>query len=776
MRGGAVGGGAGEVNGVLIAALGGGILQVGADTLDSLMGGGNGSHGVDGLGEVGDLQGLDTGQQLCGPVVVVVGVVQLVGLVVAGNIEQSSQLIDDSINGVDGVADILCGGALLGTGDHQVSHGEGVAHVGVHVVGAGVGGGNPGTLDGQLMHGSVNGLGSGVDGVVNIAHGDVQGTGQHIVGPEVVGALLSSQNGGVLLIGQQNDNQILLGIDEGQGAGPALVTEGLVGGLSGPVGLTGQLALTPPAQAPLGIIQGLGLDELLDGGGGEVVVLAVAAGQHDGAQLGQVLGVGIHTGVAGDAVHGVVALLVVHGALADAVTHVVEVNDSSVVVAAQVVQVSTLVAVQLGGCTLVDGPAVLQGVVGDVVQAHGGPEDGVEVLVQTHAGDLLDDEAQQHVVGVGVGGLGAGLILQGRGHDHLVAILTALSVQSVGVGITAQRSGGQVEVVVVIHVVSLEAGLMHQNVLNGDAGLPLLGSLQILGIGGAVEVDKDGGLDELVITEDVHDLGVQIQLALLVQVLDGVVDGVHLGVGGQIVQGVGGHGDSVLRIDLSAVRIPAVDIAVGGILDHLAILDDGDLSAGEAVLDGGVHEVVDQVQGAGIHADILGLTLDDDGIADIDGDDLVLAHGGDIGNLNGVDAVHGDVSDVDLVGLAADHASSLDLHIVDKQTQRLNGGIQGDIDLALVTVTVPAAQAVDGQGVVGTVGECTVHLPVLIGQRNLGDTAVTGGGCIDCARGHDGEYHHDGQQQSKQLARCLFHCFCSLLIFMPPRRHRINRL
>ena len=203
-------------------------------------------------------------------------------------------------------------------------------------------------------------------------------------------------------------------------------------------------------------------------------------------------------------------------------------------------------------------------------------------------------------------------------------------------------------------------------------------------------------------------------------------------------------------------------MTVGAVLDQLAVLDDRDLSAGEAVLDGGVHEIVDHIQGGGVHAHVLGLTLDDNGVTGADGDDLVLAHGGDVGNLNGVDAVHGDVSDVDLVGLAAFHALGLDLDVVDKQTQRGDGCVQGDVDLALVTVTVEAAQAVDGQGVVGTVGECAVHLPILLRQRNLGDALVTGGGAGCQGDRHDGENHHDGQQQGNQLARCLFHLRYSL--------------
>ena len=217
-------------------------------------------------------------------------------------------------------------------------------------------------------------------------------------------------------------------------------------------------------------------------------------------------------------------------------------------------------------------------------------------------------------------------------------------------------------------------------------------------------------------------------------------------------------------------------MAVCAVLDQLAVLDDRDLCAGEAVLDGGVHEIVDHVQGGSVHANILRLALDDDGVTGADGDNLVLAHGGNVGDLNGVDAVHGDVSDVDQVGLAADHALGADLNIVDEQTEGLNGCVQGDVDLALVTVTVPAAQAVDGQGVVGTVGECAVHLPILIGQRNLGDTAVTGGGSGCRNGGHDGENHHNGHQQGNQLARCLFHLRYSLLIFMPRERHRMHKL
>ena len=210
-------------------------------------------------------------------------------------------------------------------------------------------------------------------------------------------------------------------------------------------------------------------------------------------------------------------------------------------------------------------------------------------------------------------------------------------------------------------------------------------------------------------------------------------------------------------------------MAVGAVLDQLAVLDDSDLGAGEAVLNGDVHEVVDHVQSAGIHADILRSTLDNDGVTGANGDDLVLAHRGNIGDLDGVDAVNSDVSNVDLVGLACGHALGLDLNIVDEQTEGLDGSVQGDVDLALVTVTVPAAQAVDSQGIVGTVGECTVHLPILSRQSHLGDTVVTGGGGAGAScktGGRNGENHHDGQQQSQQLARCLFHCVCSLLIII----------
>jgi hypothetical protein len=128
-----------------------------------------------------------------------------------------------------------------------------------------------------------------------------------------------------------------------------------------------------------------------------------------------------------------------------------------------------------------------------VLQAHGLPkvllQEGVEIL----AGDLLDDEAQEHVIHVGVDGLGAGLIDQGGLADGLGHLVLADGVEHV-VGVGVGQLGDLVEFVVVELGIGGEAGLVLENVGHSQLGLPGLGGLQVgrTGAVGSVVLDFNG--------------------------------------------------------------------------------------------------------------------------------------------------------------------------------------------------------------------------------------------------------------------------------------------
>ena len=123
------------------------------------------------------------------------------------------------------------------------------------------------------------------------------------------------------------------------------------------------VALTPPAQTPVGSVLLLGCSKGVHHVAGEVAVLAVAAGQHDRGQLCQLGSVGEQTCVTGDAAHRVVALFVVHLSLNGGGAHTGK-GDGTI----------TGVAVQLGSGAIVGGKAVQQGVVGGMGQTHRIPE------------------------------------------------------------------------------------------------------------------------------------------------------------------------------------------------------------------------------------------------------------------------------------------------------------------------------------------------------------------------------------------------------------------
>ena len=271
------------------------------------------------------------------------------------------------------------------------------------------------------------------------------------------------------------------------------------------------VALTPPAQTPVGSVLLLGCGKGVHHVAGEVAVLAVAAGQHDRGQFCQLGSVGEQACVAGDTAHRVVALLVVHLALNGGGAHAGE-GDGTI----------TGVAVQLGSGAVVGGKAVQQGVVGGVGQPHGVPEGLLQEGVQTLAGDCFNGEGQQHIVHVGVDGLGAGFIhqrsledgLEGRGAGCSAAVPTGEEhVGGTGNGLLSALVKG----IVVVLGVCREACLMAQDIAQGQFCFPLLVDLQARVLV-AVVGNVDGVLHKGA-AQQVYQTAVQIGLALRDEVL-----------------------------------------------------------------------------------------------------------------------------------------------------------------------------------------------------------------------------------------------------------------
>src|SRR5699024_5017134 len=114
------------------------------------------------------------------------------------------------------------------------------------------------------------------------------------------------------------------------------------------------------------------------------------------------------------------------------------------------------------------------------------------------------------------------------------------------VGIGVGRLGDLVKLVVVELGVGGEAGLVLENVGHGQLGLPGLGSLQVGGAGtvGGVVVDFNGLVHKVgeVLGNGVADVKIHVNIIISTRlligantgiglnILDGVVGGVHLGV------------------------------------------------------------------------------------------------------------------------------------------------------------------------------------------------------------------------------------------------------
>ena len=412
---------------------------------------------------------------------------------------------------------------------------------------------------------------------------------------ELVGRRLLVGNRGVNLIGQVHNDQVLCRIYHSQGTGPALVTHRVPGGLNAKVPGTAAIALPPPALAPGGgaVLPG---GEVLIGVVAEEALVAIAAlVHHHGSQLGQILSIGEQARMAGDTAHGVVGLLIVDFTLNGGGPDILEGNDPVLGV-----------AVQLCGCHLVGGEAVLQRVEGDVGQVQRLIEGLAHKHVQALPGNLLHNEAQEHVIHIGVHRFGAGLVDQGSLANGLGHLLLANGVEHI-FHAGSRLLGHLIKLIIVELGIGCKARLMLEDVSHGELLLPGLCRSQIRSAGALA--DPIGNLNG-VLGKAGEELGngiAEIQLAILHQILHSVIGGVHLGVGGQIVQGVCSHSLTVrLR---GAVLVVGIHRTPGVGVHQLAILHHGHLGRGKAIVNVLLDHGIDHIQRLGVKTHLAGGSL-----------------------------------------------------------------------------------------------------------------------------------------------------------------------
>ena len=253
-----------------------------------------------------------------------------------------------------------------------------------------------------------------------------------------------------------------------------------------------------------------------------------------------------------------------------------------------------------------------------------------------------------------------------------------------------------------------EACLMAQDIAQGQFCFPLLVDLQARVLV-AVVGNVDGVLHKGA-AQQVYQTAVQIGLALRDKVLQCVVCGVHLGVGGQIVQGIVGHSRAVGLG--GAVRVIGVDLAPGVLVHQLAVFHNGHLCAREAIVHVCLNDLLQQFQCIAVDAHVLQAALLHGGVAHPHGH--LFAAGTDAAHLNGVAAVDGLAGDVHVPHAACRHGSGVDLAVIDEQVKAGHARLGLHAQRSLPCVAHKGVHVVHGQRIVGValpVGEHRLALP-----------------------------------------------------------------
>ena len=252
-----------------------------------------------------------------------------------------------------------------------------------------------------------------------------------------------------------------------------------------------------------------------------------------------------------------------------------------------------------------------------------------------------------------------------------------------------------------------EACLMAQDIAQGQFCFPLLVDLQARVLV-AVVGNVDGVLHKGA-AQQVYQTAVQIGLALRDEVLQRIVCGVHLGIGGKIIQSIVGYGRAVGLG--GAVRVVGVHPAPCILVHQLAVLHNGHLCAGEAVVHVCLNDLLQQLQCIAVDAHVLQAALLHGGVAHPHSH--LFAAGTDAAHLNGVAAVDGLAGNIHVPHAACRHGSGVDLTVVDEQVKAGHPCLGLHAQRSLPCVAHKGVHVVHGQRIVQTlpVGEHRLALP-----------------------------------------------------------------
>ena len=403
------------------------------------------------------------------------------------------------------------------------------------------------------------------------------------------------------------------------------------------------MGLAAPAEA-VARIGVLGLDEAVKRVLVKQANVAVAAAvEHDLLENGDVACAREQASMAGHLAHHVEGLGVVALPLDGLAAHVGE-RDGAV----------ARVAVELGGRAVVLGESMAQGLVRRARKAERPIDLLLEVVVEPHAHDGLNDEAQQHVVHVRVARCRARCVLERRGDDLLESLVAALGEQG-GVGVAAGNDPVERRVVVrvVIARVCGESRLVLEQL--GDGELVLAGSL------GTRQVAE--------LRKVVVDSRAQVDLPLAGKLLECHVAGEHLGVAGHVKERLVRDGRAPGSRDGRAVLLVGAHGAIVASLDDGAVLHHNELGAREARLDLGLYDLVEKLEGR--VACPGGRVVSQGGVGNAQLERAAAL--GQAADLQVIVTVDRGVGDAHAVPRVCGDAVERDAHAVDEHAKRLRG-------------------------------------------------------------------------------------------------------
>ena len=211
-----------------------------------------------------------------------------------------------------------------------------------------------------------------------------------------------------------------------------------------------------------------------------------------------------------------------------------------------------------------------------------------------------------------------------------------------------------------------EAGLMTQDVAYRQFRFPCLVRLKA-----RIFIAVVGDIDRIIhklLSDQVNDLRIKIKVLVTHQILQRIVDGIHLRIRCQIIERI--IGDSGAVALATAILIVGVDSSPGLLKNELSIFYDSQLRAGKAMFNILLNDLVDEINGSLRNTGFFQCSILQNGrIGNIDLDGFGQIGRRNPGHLNGVGTVDGPFGDIDFPCISGSHLRSINLMVVDEDTE-----------------------------------------------------------------------------------------------------------